>query len=566
MSIFANVLVKVLFFTCILLQVILWPSVMTVVFSSAVAIEGIITYFTSSKSEVSEGMMGSGIFVFQGKVSKKSYILNTFVGIYMTVLFMRFTVHETNLQPHMTTWIHGSRIRNYSFTDSLNNPFPDVEVTGDISKTMRENTFVWPKTWQDSAVRLNGTIPTAGPEKSDLRCFPDISTLSTSATNLTVPNNIRYACYASKLAIFKTPNAEMFGTYRFVPMPSQFYTTDVMVTPFPGSKCADLEVYRIVVDGETNIEHGLDYPASAATPTSNGKDTLNLDCGLFSDPKWCLHFQHTFSKQEYAAKIAAKCVEGGGSLIFRLPVRSSDVDPSTGRVGLDTLLVSTGANVQLRFLWHSQGETPPYFSTWEQWQTSTEDGTQTWRDSSESGSVFFKFALMITPLLIVWYFLAIQFETLIDNSQILVLCIFILLPSILIFLSVGAWLPMAGSIVCAIAINHSPPNVEGSSYWKTMIRPVLFFITAACNSIQFAWMMALVGQAGWSAFLYDSTLQQLSDLSSNFIISDSTSPSWIGLAMPSVLLVNIAFLMGSAVCIVLETIHPAWAKGMAPKY
>jgi hypothetical protein len=36
--------------------------------------------------------------------------------------------------------------------------------------------------------------------------------------------------------------------------------------------------------------------------------------------------------------------------------------------------------------------------------------------------------------------------------------------------------------------------------------------------------------------------------------------------MPSVLLVNIAFLMGSAVCIVLETIHPAWAKGMAPKY
>jgi hypothetical protein len=99
-----------------------------------------------------------------------------------------------------------------------------------------------------------------------------------------------------------------------------------------------------------------------------------------------------------------------------------------------------------------------------------------------------------------------------------------------------------------------------------MVRPILFFITAACNSIQFSWMMALVGQAGWSAFLYDSTLQQLSSLSSNFIISDSTSPSWIGLAMPSVLLVNLAFLMGSAVCIVLETLHPAWAKGLEPKY
>jgi hypothetical protein len=89
-----------------------------------------------------------------------------------------------------------------------------------------------------------------------------------------------------------------------------------------------------------------------------------------------------------------------------------------------------------------------------------------------------------------------------------------------------------------------------------MIRPALFFITAACNSIQFAWIMALVGQAGWSAFLYDSTLRQLSDLSSNFIISDSTSPTWIGLSMPSVLLVNVAFLVGSSVCIVLETIAP----------
>jgi len=539
---------------------------MTVVFSSAVAIEGIITYFTSSKGDIATGITGPGIFVFQGKVSKKSYILNTFLGIYMTILFMRFTVHETNLQAHMTTWIHGSRIRNYSFTDSSNNPFPDVDVTGDISKTMRDNTFVWPKIWQDAAVRLNGTISSAGPEKADLRCFPDIATLSSAATNnnLSIPI-IRYACYASKLAIFKTPDADLFGTYRFVPMPSQFYTTDVMVTPLPGTRCADIEAYRIVLDGESNIEHGLDYPASAATPTSNGKDSLNLDCGIFSDPKWCLHFQHTFNKQEYAAKIASKCVDGGGSLIFRLPVRSSDVDPSSGRIGLDTLLISAGANVQLRFLWHSQGENPPFFSTWEQWQTSTEDGTQAWRDSSDSGSVFFKFALMISPLLIVWYFLAVQFETLIENSQILVLCIFVLLPSILIFLSVGAWLPMAGSIVCAIAINHSPPNVEGS-FWKTMVRPILFFITAACNSIQFSWMMALVGQAGWSAFLYDSTLQQLSSLSSNFIISDSTSPSWIGLAMPSVLLVNLAFLMGSAVCIVLETLHPAWAKGLAPKY
>jgi hypothetical protein len=310
-----------------------------------------------------------------------------------------------------------------------------------------------------------------------------------------------------------------------------------------------------VLDPYGNIEHGLDYPASAPTPNAGIKDAVYSHGGLFSDSTWNLHFQHTFSPQEYASRVAAKCVEGGGSLIFRLPIRSTDIDPSTGRSGLDTLIVTSGASVQLRFAWHYQGETPSFLSTWDQWQTTKDDGVQTWRDSSDGAAVFFKFAIMIIPLLIVWYFLAVQFDELVDNSQVLFLCIFVLLPSTLIFISVGAWLPMAGSIICAIAINHTPStNSPISSWWRIMIRPSLFFITAACNSIQFAWMLALIGQAGWSAFLYESSLQQLSDLSSKFIISDSTSPTWIGLALPSVLLVNLAFLLGSAICIVLETL------------
>jgi len=491
---------------------------------------------------------------------------------------MKFTVHETGVQPHMTSWIPESRIFNYTFTDVKNNPLPDMDVTSDISKTMRDNTFMWPKNWQDSAIRLNGTIPGAGPKKSNLRCFPPPPTTSANNNNNNnninnngsnnsnsaavggVLENVKYACYASKLAAFKSPNsADSSVEKRFVPMASQFYMTDVMITPAPGALCSNLEVYRIVLDAESNVEHGLDYPASTATPTSYSSTMMPYYCGLFSDSEWCLHFQHTFSPQDYAKRIATKCAEGNGNLIFRLPIRSADVDPSTGQIGLDTLLVTNGANVQLKFSWHYQGETPPFFSTWDD-KSKLEDCIQDWRDSSESAQVFFKFAIMITPLLVVWYFLAVQFEILIENSQVSVLCIFVLLPSILIFLSVGAWLPMSGSIICAIAIHHSPhTDLQKVSTWRIMVRPVLFFITAACNSIQFAWIMALIGQAGCSAFLYENTIHQLSKISSDFIISDQPSPTWIGLTMPSILVINVAFLLGSAVCIVLETLQ-TWGK------
>ena len=63
----------------------------------------------------------------------------------------------------------------------------------------------------------------------------------------------------------------------------------------------------------------------------------------------------------------------------------------------------------------------------------------------------------------------------------------------------------------------------------------------------------------WSAFFYESSIKQLAELSSKFIISDSTSPTWIALMLPSLLLVNLAFLLGSSVCIVLEML-PRFAK------
>lgn len=102
---------------------------------------------------------------------------------------------------------------------------------------------------------------------------------------------------------------------------------------------------------------------------------------------------------------------------------------------------------------------------------------------------------MITPLLILWYYLAVKFEGVVPSNQILFMCIFVLLPSVLIFLSVGSWLPMAGSIICVIAINHSPPSASADPFhWRVHMRHLLLFITAICNSIQFAWIMDLIGE------------------------------------------------------------------------
>ena len=148
------------------------------------------------------------------------------------------------------------------------------------------------------------------------------------------------------------------------------------------------------------------------------------------------------------------------------------------------------------------------------------------------------------------------------HTQVAMTCLFVLLPSALVFLTVGAWLPMAGCIICVVAINHTPYSAQqGSSSWSwgQTMRFILLFITAACNSIQFIWMLVLVQQAGWSAFSYDWTLKQLADRSSQFIIGGN--PAWIGLLLPTVLLINLSFLLGSAICVAMELI--SWWRASA---
>jgi hypothetical protein len=541
----------------------------SIIFASVIALEALISLFWNRDEPLHTRIGTWGICFLHGtKDLFRNYIFSTFIGIYMVVFFIKFVDHETHMQSRMTPWIHPQKSHAYSFTENTNNPLPGVDVFSDISKQMRSNSFTWPKEHIDYAIRLNGTLPFSGPNKSPLLCSTESKT-SNASTSPTP--EVNYACYASKLALFKPSDENIWGSSpKIVPMPSQFYYTDVMIIPPQGTLCKNLEVYRIILNSIGDVDSGLDFPSSslATHPTSTN---LYQHCNLFGKSNWCLHSHHTFAYNDYSKRMEELCTRGGGSLEFRLPVRSLDIDPLTGKSSLDALIVTRGALVKLKFSWsHSTAENSDMytfnskneFNSWSSWHTSDDDLAQSWRTSNDTFAVFLKFAIVSIPLFMVWYFLTVQFFSLFsskENTQIIILCVFILLPSILLFLSVGAWLPMTGSIICGLVINHAPSHLQHTSshkaWWNVYLRPSLFFLTAVCNSIQFIWILILSSQAGWNAFFYDFSLKQLSDISSNFIVSGTVSTNWISLILPCLLLVNLSFILGSCICIVLEVLE-----------
>ena len=463
----------------------------------------------------------------------------------MLIFFLLFVSHEMRIQPAQTTWLDESVFGKYTFTDDQNQALPGVDVASTASFNMRSNPFQWPHSFQQAAVPINGTIFTT----------PAINCQST-----------KFSCYSAKLAAFNAPSILAYLPYYFVPFVSQFYTADVIISPPQGVSCTSLEVYRITLDDRGNLLHALDYPASAdSSPitgnnggtSSQGNTSSTLSsyttCGLFGvSSSWCLAYVHSFTNSQYQTKMASKCAWGNNQqLTIRLPPRGWDVDAKTGRFGQDILLVTAGASVQMRWKWHNVGTSAPLLTSWEQWPTTYGDSVQAWREASDAASVYFKYFIAITPLLLVWYFLGVRFEQAIPNSQIALMCILVLLPSALLFLSVGAWLPMAGCIVCLVAINHPPANdPDEKSTAKFRMRHLLLFITATCNSIQLIWILVLIDNSGWTSFLYENTLKQLTDNTNQFIISGS--PTWVGLLLPSLLLLNTAFLLGSAICVGME--------------
>jgi hypothetical protein len=204
----------------------------------------------------------------------------------------------------------------------------------------------------------------------------------------------------------------------------------------------------------------------------------------------------------------------------------------------------------MRWQWHELGEESRLLSMWDQTPGSLTDKAQGWRDSDETTAVFIKYAIAVIPLLLLWYFLTVNFRYVVDSYQILMLCLFVLLPASVFFMTIGAWLPMIGCIICTLAINHTPADQARPGAWAPTMRHALLFLTAVCNSVQFVWVLVLVGQADWSAFLYDDTLKQLSTLSSQFIVTGE--PTWVGLVLPLALTINFAFMLGAAICVAME--------------
>jgi hypothetical protein len=511
---------KVAFLVAIPMQVMLWPTVSSVCFACVYGVINIFMYLGLPRGRAWEAVTSSGVFVFRSEKKYANYIFMIVMFCYFAIYFFAFLTHEARILPPTTLWLDPSIAPNYT-----SGPLP-VEVTSQVSKQMRENPYEWGASIQAPAPLVVGTIPG----------FPSCQGQG-------------FKCYAKAL----TPEAPSGWSSQpvVVPLSSQFYDVDVAITP--GGQCSSLEVYRVVVDAHLNVVHPLDYPASTIPSAAETRmPVYTPPCSLFGNTTMCLQISHTFTHQQYHQELVALCAQYNNQLILRLPQRTPDVDKETGRMLLDVLMVSdsaTAVNLHARWIADKPESNWFLFSTF--WKQVVEtDQVQAWRESTRQADMFFKFVIASLPAIVTWYYLSAEFRDYISKDQVLLLSIFVELPAILLFLSLGAWLPMAGCIVCVLAVNYDGTRMEAYKW----LRPALLFIKAACNSVQFAWLLTLVGQAGWNAFYYQLTLQQLYSMSYRFIITDQSSPTWIALMLPIVLQVNFAFLVGTALCVVLESV------------
>lgn len=540
------VLYKFFFIVCIAVHVILWPSPATVTAASVYAALSLFRFFgTKTYAQVWRELKTPGLFILQDG-SRRYFAFTIFATVYFLCYFLLFVTHEVNLQPALTTWIYSGFIGNYTFNDNGNVRFShDVWDTSSVE--MRDNPFVWEKSYDYTATRLVGSIPDALTVAStgvdgDLAC----PTIQDTTSNFT--------CFTSAMKV-KEPSKTGYSGHSFIPLPFKYYKLDVLVKPPAGVKCEEIELYRVNLNGGKTTLHGLDYPGSTSAIGGNPSERT---CGLFGYQEKCLKVKHTFTKEEYKARLAERCKLSSGLMTLNLPPRGVDVEPETGRIGLDVFVVTRGATVDVHATWvndeYLEGRSV-LMSMWKQFVDT--DHFQSWRISTSPIDIVLRFFFAAIPLLTCWYFVAMHFSRHVSDSDIILLSTIVLIPSALIFLSVGAWIPVAGCLICVVAVNQqSDIFSEKAGKVGEMLRETLLFITAACNSIQFSWLVALAAQAGYTAFQYQSSLDQLYEMSYKFIISSGASPTWIALLLPSVMVLSLSFLLGSVICLVLEVL--AW--------
>ena len=481
---------RIVIFICYVLQAMIFPNALTVMVPILLVTSMAVLF--SSKSTIASVLL------------EKSYILASCMAAYSAMFYVVYATHQLRDAPYMTSWIHPRHTHNYSFTETRNNPFSGG-INDEANVYMREHPFTWPRAHNAPGVRINGTLPHAGPD--GVVCGEDAE------------------CYVANMALMP-PMA------RLVPMPSRFYSVDIMVTPPMGGVCKDLEIYRIVYNSWMGVDHSLDYPASS--PPS--ADASYRKCNLFGKGEnWCLSFMHTFTVPEYNATIADKCTAEGGVVIFRLPPRTVDVDPQTGRTALDVILASPGASVGFRYTWHS-ADAPTLLTQWSQWEYTKKDAIQEWRDSTGAFAVVIRHVVALLPLLMLWYFLLVNYDGDIANVQLM--CIFVFLPSSIIFCSVGAWLPLTSTILCCIAIN-------ARSLFNVRFQLSLYSCALVLNCIQCTAMTILYATNGTNAFMYADSFRMVNEdskLSGYAFVSGS--PAWVTLMMPTTFFVNVLFCIG----------------------
>jgi hypothetical protein len=138
------------------------------------------------------------------------------------------------------------------------------------------------------------------------------------------------------------------------------------------------------------------------------------------------------------------------------------------------------------------------------------------------------------------YFLLVGYDRSAESSIVQPMCVFILTPASILFFSVGAWIPLAGTVLCGIAINLQSNDA---------VRMGLYAVALLCNVIHLLYMTISYATFGYNAFMHADSIQTVGTA---FV---SGSPAWITLTMPTTFCVNLFFCIGIAVCLWLSVRH-----------
>ena len=533
-----HVVTKAFFVVCLVLHVTLCPSVATVFVTAAygaLALGRLLSVsYGWSDGDLAGELKTPGIMIFQSH-TKRFAAWTLFFALYFALFFTFFARQEVDILPTVTTWIPKAYLGRYTFDDHVNNDLPG-DVTDSASVEMRSNPFVWPKETTFTPPKVSGVISnSAGPNSGPLIC-----------------GAAAFDCYAPRMFPATPPSGKDYEIHPWVPLTSDLYQVHVRVTPPAGTLCADLQVYRVTLYPDGGLAHALDYPSSTIIP---GVDATQQKCNIFGNENWCLGVLHAFSPANYTTSLAFKCSGGGGVLDLQLPTRSTDIDPHTGTTGLDVILVTPNTGVETHAIWEAHEEYSTFL--WLFKQFVHDDSLRSWRESTDNPTVCIRFIIAISPVLICWYYLTLRFEQHVCSGGVVLLWVMILLPATLLFVSVGAWIPAVGGVACVIAINNraNSGDKRGWGPLSVKIRHGLLFLMASCNSIQFVWLIVLIAQAGYSAFLYDLSLRQLYSMSYSLIISSGAPASFVALMLPSTLALTLSFMLGAVLCLVMELIN-----------